>query len=238
MKHIRRLMFLLLIIAGIYFCKNYYTGGSIDNSGSGNLIKRPENMLVLVNREHSLSEDYVPDDLVKPEVRFTPDTSGEEEYMQDKAAKALEKLFSAADKKDIRLYCVSGYRSYDLQKSIYKRRVKSAGKQEADRYVARPGNSEHQTGLAMDLTNEEGAVKSLSEDFGSTNEGIWLKNNAYMYGFIIRYPKGCEDITGYNYEPWHIRYVGETAAKKIKQQDIVLEEFLKDYESAALGGTI
>ncbi|MFR3560233.1 MAG: D-alanyl-D-alanine carboxypeptidase family protein, partial [Paraclostridium sordellii] len=100
-------------------------------------------------------------------------------------------------------------------------RIKSVGKKEADKYVAKPGKSEHQTGLAIDVTNEDRwFVKS-------TDEAQWLATNAHKYGFILRYPEGKQQITGVAYEPWHIRYVGEKVAKKIYDEQITLEEFLE-----------
>jgi D-alanyl-D-alanine carboxypeptidase len=156
--------------------------------------------------------------------------------MESEASEALEKLFQGAERDNINFYCVSGYRSYDHQKTIYKNKVRAAGKEEADKYVAQPGHSEHQTGLAMDLTNRDGINNELTGDFGRTEEGMWLKNNAYRYGFIIRYPRGKENITGYSYEPWHIRYVGEKAAKKIRNNNVVLEEYIQNYDGAVADG--
>jgi len=97
--------------------------------------------------------------------------------------------------------------------------------EQTSKYVAYPGQSEHQTGLAMDLTNKAGVQKPLTEDFGQTKEGQWLLENAHLYGFIIRYPAGQEAVTGYNYEPWHIRYVGTEAAKSIYSGGQTLEEY-------------
>jgi len=100
----------------------------------------------------------------------------------------------------------------------------------AAKYVALPGQSEHQTGLAMDVTSES-ANWGLSNNFGETNEGKWLKDNCYKYGFILRYPEGKEDITGYNYEPWHIRYVGKKVSTYIYTNNITLEEFFSEENS-------
>ncbi|WP_243187002.1 M15 family metallopeptidase [Clostridium muellerianum] len=146
--------------------------------------------------------------------------------MPGEAARALENLFAYAGKQDINLYGNSGYRSYASQKQVYKERIKKVGKKQADEYVAEPGASEHQTGLAMDVTNKEGAQGRLMLDFGQTREGKWLKANVYRFGFIMRYPKEKESITGYNYESWHIRYVGVKAAKEMFNKNLVLEEYL------------
>ena len=129
------------------------------------------------------------------------------------------------------MYCVSGYRSYATQNAIYQAKLKAAGLEYTSKYVAYPGQSEHQTGLAMDVTNEAGVQKPLTQDFGQSKEGKWLQANAHVYGFIIRYPAGKEGITGYNYEPWHIRYVGPDVAKIIQAQDLTLEEYLLEKEN-------
>jgi D-alanyl-D-alanine carboxypeptidase len=119
----------------------------------------------------------------------------------------------------LNIWICSGFRSYAYQQNLYNRYVARDGKAEADRYSARPGHSEHQTGLAMD-------VNSVGQSFAYTSEGKWLAAHAHEYGFIIRYPKGKEDITGYMYEPWHIRYVGVEIAKEITEAGITFEEYM------------
>lgn len=132
---------------------------------------------------------------------------------------ALEKLQAAANLEGYSLKLVSGYRSYSTQKSIYNSYINRWGREYTDTVSARPGHSEHQTGLAFD-------VGELSNNYGNTKEGIWLKENCHRYGFILRYLKGKEDITGYTYEPWHIRYVGVEIATEIMSKNITLEEYL------------
>ncbi|EKN36818.1 D-alanyl-D-alanine carboxypeptidase, partial [Clostridium botulinum CFSAN001627] len=114
----------------------------------------------------------------------------------------------------------SGYRSYRSQKNIYKNRARSQGKELADAYVAKPGFSEHQTGLCIDITNKDRYFVQ------GTKEADWLAKNCYRFGFIIRYPKEKKSITNIEYEPWHIRYVGKEAAKYIYDNKITLEEYL------------
>ena len=114
---------------------------------------------------------------------------------------------------------LSGYRSYDYQKSLYENYVARDGEEAANRYSAKPGTSEHQTGLAFD-------VGEMSWTYGETAAGQWLVNHCAEYGFILRYLPGKEDITGYMYEPWHIRYVGVEHAAAIMSQGITLEEYL------------
>ncbi len=118
-----------------------------------------------------------------------------------------------------RLNIVSGFRSYDYQEKIYKEYVKEYGKKQADTFSAQPGHSEHQSGLALDICDD-------SDNFIDTKEDKWLQKNAYKFGFIIRYPKGKEHITGYKYEPWHLRYVGRKHAKRIQDKKQTLEEYL------------
>lgn len=186
-----------------------------------------DSITVLINREHSLPEEYKPKDLVVPNIKFAPGVTNEESLMRKDAAKALEELVKNAGSKGMNIYGVSGYRSYRTQNETYNDRVKKQGKQEADKYVAYPGQSEHETGLVMDVSNTKGATSESAKDFGETREGKWLADNAHLFGFIIRYPEGKEEITGYSYEPWHVRYVGLNAAKEIDAKRLTLEEYVK-----------
>lgn len=181
--------------------------------------------VLLVNKSNKLSRSYIPEDLVTPKVEFISFADPSVKKMDSEAAEALEKLFDAAYADGISLLAVSSYRNYDYQKMLYNNKVKAAGKAEADKYVAQPGASEHQTGLAMDVLSTE--YSSLDEGFGNTQAYKWLKENCADYGFIIRYPKDKANITKYNFEPWHIRYVGLTASKEIMDNEITLEEYLK-----------
>ncbi|MCS4454811.1 M15 family metallopeptidase [Clostridium botulinum] len=142
------------------------------------------------------------------------------------ASGALENLFQEAKNENIILLGVSGYRNYHYQVNVYNNSVYRNGQQHADKYVAQPGTSEHQTGLAMDIVSTE--YTNLDENFVNTRAYKWLKENCYKYGFIIRYPKEKEDITGYNFEPWHIRYVGIEVATEIMNKGITLEEYLQE----------
>lgn len=135
------------------------------------------------------------------------------------ASNALKQLQKAAKEAGYSMPLLSGYRSYDYQKNLYARYVSKYGEAVASTFSARAGHSEHQTGLAFD-------VGSINNSYGSTSAGIWLKENCAQYGFIIRYLKGKEHITGYKYEPWHIRYVGVEHATKIMERGITLEEYL------------
>ncbi|WP_313800474.1 M15 family metallopeptidase [Cytobacillus sp.] len=190
-----------------------------------NVIQNPTNYMVLVNKEFSLPDGYAPEDLVRPNVLFSfGDQDIEKAYMRKDAAKALETMFDAAKKQGIHLFAVSGYRSYDRQTQVYNAEVNKYGEEKAAKAVAIPGTSEHQTGLTMDLSSQS-AKFELSEEFGETAEGKWIAANAHLYGFILRYPKGKEGITGYKYEPWHFRYVGKEAAAIIFKKGWTLEEY-------------
>ena len=177
--------------------------------------------LFLVNKEYMIGADYVPDDLVMPDVK----KSSSAVLMRKEAAQALEEMFAAAKEEKITLVAVSGYRSYQTQRAIYNRRRKAAGKAHVERFVAVPGASEHQLGLAMDVSHSKTA--GLKASFGKTKEGIWLAENCYRFGFILRYRQEWEDVTGYGYEPWHIRYVGKEHALRIRELDVPLEEYVE-----------
>lgn len=192
------------------------------------IVTNPQDLLVLVNKERSLPADYVPPDLVAPDVTFSFKEDLPKRLMRREAARALEELFKRATEDNINLVAVSGYRSYERQKEIFTFKARKLGEELANRTSAYPGQSEHQTGLAMDVSSPRMGYR-LEQSFGDTPEGIWLAENAPEFGFIIRYPKGKEDITGYSYEPWHLRYVGVEVAREITARNITLEEFLADY---------
>lgn len=181
---------------------------------------------VIVNPDYKLPDNYEPEDLVYPDVRFIFNEKIEKRMLRQEAADALEKMFEAAEVDGIYLAGVSAYRSHSTQTALFNRYVERDGYEKAKTYSAEPGTSEHETGLAIDVTSSDG--KCAAQDcFGGTVEAIWLENNAADYGFIIRYPKGKEDITGYKYEPWHIRYVGVEIAQQIAEEGLTLEEYYK-----------
>jgi D-alanyl-D-alanine carboxypeptidase len=182
---------------------------------------------VIVNKQRSLPKGYEPSDLVVPNVPFSFDGPHEKRHMRKEAAGALEKLFAAAKKDGIKLRAVSGYRSYARQKTIYNNNVKTKGLEYASKVSAVPGMSEHQTGLAIDVSSPS-VGNALEQSFGSSKEGKWLAKHAPEYGFVIRYPKGKEDITGYVYEPWHIRYIGVDLAEDAASKGLTLEEYFDE----------
>ena len=180
----------------------------------------------LVNKEHHLSADYVPEDLVPVEVPTVLE-SPEVNQLRQEASEALTEMFDAALADGITLYARSGYRSYNTQASLYDSYRAAHGEEAANRFSAPPGASEHQTGLAMDVTAESVNLELL-EAFGETDEGIWVRENAHESGFIIRYPEGKEEITGYLYEPWHLRYLGTELASDIHASGLTYEEYIRE----------
>ena len=184
----------------------------------------PGSITVLVNRKYLLPSTYAPADLIEAKIRFSFNYSNDKRKLRKEAAKSLEKMFKAAEKKKIILYGVSGYRSYARQKQIYDQNVARRGKSATDTVSARPGSSEHQTGLTI-ATSARSVGCQLSQAFGDTKEGKWVAKNAHKYGYIIRYPYGKSKITGYHYEPWHIRYVGIPVATYLYKNKLTLEEY-------------
>lgn len=183
----------------------------------------PEGYLMLVNRDYRLPAEYVPEDLVYPNVKH----SSSAYQLRADAAAALEELFAAArEEAGLTLYAHSGYRSYATQRDIYQRKINNTKDlAQARLLVSDPGASEHQLGLAMDVKNKPSAA--LNAAFGKTEEGKWLADNAWRFGFIIRYKEEWTDVTTYAYEPWHIRYVGREHAAILQELDIPLEYYVE-----------
>lgn len=198
-------------------------GISRGEDGAIAVLAQPESVTALVNPFNKLPENYSPSDLVYPDVRFIFSEKVEKRMLRKEAAEALERMFAAAEKDGIYLAGVSGYRSHETQKALFDRYVKRDGYEKARTYSALPGTSEHETGLAMDVSGSDGKC-AAADCFGDTKEAKWLKKNAAEHGFIIRYPDGKDDITGYQYEPWHLRYVGELAVD-IAEGGLTLEEY-------------
>ena len=219
-------------------------GSESGGSGSGALNPNPTSkaeieavlndpFMILVNRERKVSSDYVGADLV---------TYSGDYKLNSTCADALRRLIAAGKKAGYSYTLYSGYRSYSSQYNKYYNKIASYknqgySKSEAirltDQYYAPPGGSEHHTGLAADvcipsIVNKYGC---LHEDYEQTEEFRWFSSHAHEYGFILRYPKGDEEITGYNYEPWHYRYVGVEIATEIYRQGVTLEEYVETLEN-------
>lgn len=205
---------------------------TIETKGEIAVVTNPASVYVLVNKKRNLPSDYIPDDLVVPDVPFSFSGDSPKKQMRKEAAGALEKLVAAAKQDDITLKAVSGYRSYKTQQSLFDSYAKKDGIEAANRYSAHPGQSEHQTGLTMDISGAS-VQYQLTADLGQAEEGIWLAEHAAEFGFIIRYPEGKEDITGYTYEPWHIRYIGVDAAKAVYESKLTFEQYFETLEVGA-----
>lgn len=184
-------------------------------------IDDPESLWVVVNKLRPLQPaDYEAADLVNVPVQQVNGS-----VLRREASEATVALFEAAGAEGLQLASQSAYRSYSTQVRVYNGWVDQLGQKAADLTSARPGHSEHQTGLAIDIAAVP-ANCSLDQCFGDTPHGRWLAQNAWRFGFVLRYPEGATPITGYEYEPWHFRYVGTDLAEEMHEQQIeTLEEF-------------
>ena len=176
----------------------------------------PNNIKVLANKKRPLEPlTYAPKDLVH---------IGSGQSMRSEAAQAFKKLRNAGAASGVNFHPVSGYRSYNQQAATYNHWRATYGQQHADSVSAAPGTSEHQLGLAVDVSD---GICNLRRCFATTNAGQWVARNAHKYGFVIRYPDGKTDVTGYWYEPWHLRYVGTELARELTSKGLTLEEYYK-----------
>ncbi len=175
--------------------------------------------LLIANKYYQLPKDYFYGQLVTIGNAYS---NNKGQKLNKTAYEAFKKMVDAAEKEDVHFRNLSAYRSYQTQNGLYNNYKKEHGEVWADKWSARPGHSEHQTGLALDV-----AVKGNSyfDGFEKTKEFAWLQENAHLYGFILRYPEDKQEITGYGYEPWHYRYVGEEVATYIHEENITFEEY-------------
>ena len=197
-----------------------YVNIGLDNDYYTNVIDitNQDDLLVLVNKYHKLSNDYAPSDLETINSKYQ--WLGRSNQLRHDAKIAFEEMCEAATKDNIYIYAGSGYRSYATQKSLYNRYVNQDGFAAAETYSARASYSEHQTGLAMDIANKSGFISKGDKEYE------WLVNNSYKYGFILRYPEDKEKITGYMYEEWHYRYLGKDVAKDVYNSKLTYDEYL------------
>lgn len=182
----------------VYVTKNYYAPAVEVKPQEGLTII---DGVLIVNKKYSLPSNYNPG-------------------LNPTANKAFELMRADAAKLGLNIWNQSNFRSYQYQEQLYNSYVEKDGQEKADTYSARPGYSEHQTGFVIDMN-------TITDAFGKTKEGKWIKDNCHKYGFIVRYPQGKENITGYKYEPWHIRYLGVEMATAIYDSGLTLEEYLK-----------
>ena len=176
---------------------------------------------ILVNKYNYLEENYVPDNLEDISSKYALANK----QMVKNAKEAFEQMANDAKKESLSIIAMSAYRSYDYQVNLYNNYAKTDGKEKADTYSGRPGYSEHQTGLAVDVYNG----KTKYTEFHNTKEFTWMQNNAYKYGFILRFPKDKTKETGYEYESWHYRYVGVDIATYIHNNNLCYEEYYAEF---------
>lgn len=241
MSKVLLLLVLLLILAAMTGCSKDkaiagYVGDDSENSQNvtpsgmekgeeeDEKVAQNEEFLILINKTHPVDGSYKPEDLTSIQY-FASDRSEAGRYMRAEAAAQFEALVEGAAKEGYELVMTTAYRSYEFQNTLYTNYVNRYGEAEANTFSAKPGQSEHQSGLAVDVSSPVVSY-ALSDDFGDTAEGKWMAENAHKYGFILRFPLGKEEITGYQYEPWHLRYVGQPAADEIYEKGITLEEYL------------
>ena len=184
-------------------------------------IKNPDSLMVLVNKLNRLQSNYVPHDLEQISLNYATNNK----FLRKEAKENFEKLSSDAKKIGYSIIAVSAYRDYDYQENLFNNYVKEKGENYALKCSAKAGHSEHQTGLSVDVMGSNNDY----DQFEKSKDFDWMKNNSYKYGFILRYPKGKEYITGFKYEPWHYRYVGKDIASIIYTEGITLEEYYKKY---------
>ena len=187
---------------------------------------------VVVNKGNKLPSSYRPADLTVPAVALGKSSALEEMHLRSEAAKYLRSMFSHAKQDAVNLILLSGFRSHALQEAVYGNYASAFGVSQADTFSARAGHSEHQTGLAADIGAQNRRCE-LDICFKDTAEGRWLAANAHRFGYIIRYQENTQKITGYQFEPWHLRYVGVDLANQIYVSKLTMEEFfgLKTYST-------
>ena len=181
---------------------------------------------LLVDKRRGLAARYRPRDLVAPRVAFLAGTPQEGRRLRRPAARALERLFAAARRDGVPLAGISGYRSFASQRALFAGYARERGVARAARVSARAGHSEHQTGLAIDVAGADGRCAATA-CFAGSRPARWLARHAPGHGFVVRYPRGAERVTGYAHEPWHLRYVGVALAREAAASGRTLDELLR-----------
>ena len=217
LKKILLILIIIILLAVLLYNESNRSGINMKENEKHKIVVNEYGTYIdgflIVNKTYSISKDYTPDSY---------------EIITDSCPKCLDKktydafllMQKDAEKHNLKIWIQSGYRSYEYQKKIYNNYVNKDDYKKADTYSARPGHSEHQTGLCFDLN-------SVSDEFADTPEGKWIDENCWKYGYCVRFPKGKDEYTGYKYESWHLRYVGTELAKKLYNNGdwISLEEF-------------
>ena len=187
---------------------------------------------VLVDKRRGLGPRYRPRDLVVPRVTFLAGTSEEGRHLRRRPARALERMFAAARRDGVRLAGVSGFRSFASQRALFAGYARERGVEDAAHVSARAGHSEHQTGLAIDISGADGRC-AASACFAGSRPARWLAAHAARFGFVVRYPRGEEEVTGYDFEPWHLRFVGPRLAREAVTSGKTLDTLLATAGSPA-----
>jgi zinc D-Ala-D-Ala carboxypeptidase len=236
MKKVIALLALVILIIGavswakVHDSKDNSSGSQQKNTAfNKNKFSKtdPSSLWVIVNKTRPLPNSYAPSHLVNPNTVLRLPASDPEMTIRPETSTAFEQLVKGAKTAGYDLMLGSGYRSYQLQTIVYNGEVQQFGQAKADSESARPGTSEHQTGLALDVDRTDRQCE-FEQCFGDLPEGKWIVANAYKYGFILRYQKDKTAITGYNYDPWHLRYVGIDLSNEMHRTGIsTLEEFFK-----------
>ena len=191
------------------------------------ILYDPGDYLVLANREHLLDSSYAPSDLVKVTAKHV---SGDFE-LRSACHDALKAMFNAAKEAGYTLYVKSAYRSYRTQRTMYDNRLEKNNGRD-DGWVSYPGASDHQTGLGVDILNYAWTQKDgMNSAFAKDAEAKWMAEHCHEYGFVIRYQEDKQEITGINFEPWHLRYVGLECATYMKENNLSLEEFTEEWQA-------
>lgn len=191
----------------------------------------PNSIWAIVSKSHPISVDYVPPALKIPNVATRTDKSDAERSIRSDIEVPLINMFAAASAAGYQLMVSTGYRSAALQKVDFDNMANTVDDTVANQSIDRPGQNEHQTGLAIDISTTSGNCY-LDACFANTGEGSWLTSNVYKFGFILRYPKDKETVTGYRYEPWHFRYVGIDLATAIHESNLTFDEVWHYLEKA------
>lgn len=220
----------LFILVAVFLAWQHLRQSDVSHTASKTTqysLSDPSSIWIVVNKSRPLNpRTYAPNDLVVPNIPMRSNITDTEKQVRSIAAHPLETMVQDAVKQGVQFDLQSGYRSYAFQVSLYSSYVQEQGQVVADTQSARPGYSEHQTGLAADLGSVAHPECDIQACFGTTPEGQWLTDNAYKYGFIIRYTEGNQSITGYIAEPWHIRYVGTEVSSAMHNRNIAtLEQY-------------
>lgn len=204
----------VIALVNVHRDQNYYENMEITDTSKGNTM--------LVNKYNALSKDYEVEDLKTISKTYS---YGDNKKLNKEAYDAFISLADDAKKEGCTILIVSSYRTYQDQEDVWKDYKASFGTKKADAYAARAGSSEHETGLAIDVAD----YNDKNDKFEATESFKWMQTNAHKYGYILRYPKGKENITGYSYEAWHYRYVGIDTATKVYNEGITYDEYYEYY---------